>query len=178
MNERKLELNTLTKIFTTAAVSVALILGGSVVANAATGKQPAILPVSYYNKVVNKSFVGNYINKANRVGICGVTTRNTTCSISSGKTAARTVDLAFGASRGLVTGSIGISNASSTTIQVSCNSPKMNPGQYFQAYPLGRRYQYQIAKHIIQLNRDSVVSTSAWLHAFDPYSSGISCGLA
>ena len=77
----------------------------------------------YYTNLVNKTSTSNYVNRSNRLALCNVATSGTTCTISSGKTATRTIDLSFNATRAGVAGTLGISSSTTQTISVSCTSP-------------------------------------------------------
>lgn len=130
-----------------------------------------------YTNLVNKTSTSNYINRSNRLALCNVATSGTTCTISSGKTATRTIDLSFNATRAGVAGTLGISSSTTQTISVSCTSPRMNRGQNFAAHPVGSRYQYQLQSYYWTGYSSQYKGSSGWLYAFNPYANAISCGL-
>ena len=129
-------------------------------------------------KVVSKSLLSsNYTNYSNELARCNAATSGVTCSISQSVSATRTIGLDLGASRGVIATGLSISSASSTSISVTCNSPAMSAGQSFRAYPVGSRYSYKIQKRAVAPGSDTLLATSGTLYAFDPRTSGVTCGV-
>lgn len=135
----------------------------------------------YHDDVVNKGINNrNYINKKQIIGHCITVTAGGYCTISSSLSATRTVSLAFSATRCNVTSQLGISNAVSQTVSVSCTSPRLAKGQRWVAYPVGVRWQYKIHEWVHETGPNGVdynVGTSGWLNAFNPSRTSIACGL-
>lgn len=99
------------------------------------------------------------------------------CQINSTKSATRTVSLSLGVSRSVVTSSLGISNASTQSLSISCSSPTLKSGQIYKAHPRGERHRYKVrARSRMWVSPawiDMGTETSGWLYAFN--SNGIHC---
>ena len=135
----------------------------------------------YRYKVISKSSV-SYVSGSKVIGSCKVTSTGGRCAISSGRTATRTIQVSLGASRSDVSAGLSISSASSVTTTVGCNSPAMRKGQIWKARALGTKYSYRLQKQQAYKPRIGptswrTVGTSGRLTAYNPYRSGISCGL-
>lgn len=91
-------------------------------------------------------------------------------------TATRTVSLAYDASRSAVTSSLGISNATTQSVTVTCTSSALPANTKYTAWPRGVRYRYQIHKWFTDTEGfKGDVGTSGWLYAFDPAQTRITC---
>ncbi|GAA3637511.1 hypothetical protein GCM10022200_21060 [Microbacterium awajiense] len=162
----------LTKAALGIAAGVGLVLGMTT---------PASALVDYSYRVVNASKSTYYTNFGQVVGSCKALTTGTTCTISKGKTATRTIGTSLGYTRSGVAASLNMSSASSVTISVSCTSPVLKAGQTFYAYPVGDRWSYRIKKDTIYsyTNTGTIYKTtteySNYLTAFNPYASSIAC---
>lgn len=157
-----------------ALVIATAVTGGAVDGRVGAGRQAAYPQV--LTSVVNKSIVNGYwTNMGQVIGSCKVGTSGSKCTISSGKSATRTVDLAFGISRGAVTGSLGIKNGSTVSVSTSCSSPPLAAGRVYRAYPIGQKWQYKVKK-ITHLGVGlTQTQTSGLLTAFNPSSTHIYC---
>lgn len=147
--------------------------GGATTADTATPTM--ISNWTFRSTVVNKV---KYINRAGKqiLGRCLIGTRGGTCTISKGKTATRTIEIGGGVTRGMVAGSLGISTATSTTVEVGCTSPALDPGDYWTARPFGTKYVYDVrkSKYFLGVKVDSAIVEEN-LRAFSPYRSQIYC---
>lgn len=124
--------------------------------------------------VINKSSTSNSIG-TQVLASCTVAVAGATCTITSGKSATRTIGLTFGATRSQVAGSLNISAAATQTISVSCTSPALPKGGSWRAKPKGTKFTYKIREltyvdAIIVSQRDS-----ATLTAFSPTANAIYC---
>ena len=165
------------------AIAVAAPVGADVQGESATttvsdsdssSDDPVVMGPEVSRAVVNLSRIStSYVNYAETIGTCHVISAGVTCQISQSSTSTRTVQLALGASRGFVTGKIGISSATSVSVQISCTSPPMQPGQVFRARPYGERYRYKIWRY-----QYGSSTTSGWLYTFNPYQNAFSCGVS
>lgn len=163
-----------TKLVIGSLSGVALAIGISIPASAHTGVQ---------TWVINKTKTATHsANLSQLMASCSVGTSGSTCTISKGKQATRTISLSLGISRSAVASSLGISSASAITVSTSCTSPVLKAGQTWKAYPVGDRWSYRIHKRTTTYtNQGVVVSTkneySPYLAAFNPYSASIHCRL-
>lgn len=135
----------------------------------------------YRYKVISKTST-SYVTGPKVIGSCKVTSTGGSCSISRGKTATRTIQVSLGASRSAVSAGLNISSAASVTTTVSCKSPALRAGQIWKARALGTSYKYRVQKQKAYKPRVGptswrTVGTSSTLKAYNPYRSGISCGL-
>jgi hypothetical protein len=124
--------------------------------------------------VVNKTSQSNVVG-SQVLASCTVAVAGATCTITSGKTATRTIAYTFGATREGVATSLNISAASSVTLSVSCTSPPLSAGGSWRAKPRGTKYTYKIREltyvdAIIVSQRDS-----AYLNAYNPTANAIYC---
>lgn len=127
------------------------------------------------------------ISTANATGdvfaTCKITSQGGTCTITTGKSVTRTIQLSLGASRSDVSAGLSISSATSETTSVACASPALSAGQTWKARAVGTRYAYDLKKQKGSTPRIggtitwSTVETSGRLTAFNPSSTSISCGL-
>lgn len=113
----------------------------------------------------------NQVNKSSVLASCSVGRSGTTCTITKGKTATRTVETGLGFSRKRISASLGISASKSVSINVSCTSPKLKKGQVFRAYPVGTRHYYTLYRYNNKTGSKKVEKKSA----FNPYSNQIHC---
>lgn len=150
--------------------SLALVASGILGSASAAQAAPPGYTVSYY--VVDSSYVSNHVNTGDILSRCYATGGH--CTITAGKSATITISLSLGASRGDVSGGLGISGASTTTITQACTSPVLASGQAWTAYPIGREYTYKI-EELVHAGINVTTTYSGWLHAFSPYSNQIYC---
>lgn len=143
---------------------------------------PASADSAVQTWVINKSKASSVINYSQTMATCRVGSNGSTCTISRGKSATRTITATLGMSRAGVASSLGISSASAVTVSTSCTSPKMRAGQTWSAYPVGDRWSYRIHKRTSRFsNQGRPLSEtneySGYLSAFNPYSASIYCKL-
>lgn len=119
-----------------------------------------------------------YINRNNTLASCTAGVAGATCSITRTSSASVDVQLALSATRGLVTGSLGITNATSIGTSVACNSPAMKAGQRWVAFPRGDRYSYKINQITKVSGKVTGNTTSATLYAFKPRANDVYCTIA
>ncbi|SDZ90089.1 hypothetical protein SAMN02910418_00478 [Bowdeniella nasicola] len=74
-------------------------LGGTAVASATVDISPATNGLILTRHVVNKTSTPNFIDTAKEIGRCQVGTTGGTCTIQSGKTVTRTIQLTTGVTR-------------------------------------------------------------------------------
>ena len=148
----------------TLTVIVASLSGVGVAAASAADPTPNGGAAPAVQSVVNISRSTNVVNFANRLVYCGVGTSGSTCTISSGQSATRSIGLALGVTRGFVAGQISISADSTLSVSVACTSPALLVGQKWSAYPYGTRISYQIR----QIQQFTPTITSGTLYAFNP----------
>ncbi|WP_156761381.1 hypothetical protein [Microbacterium karelineae] len=122
------------------------------------------------------------VDRSRVIGYCKIGTDGGKCTISKGETATRTINVALGASRGLVSGQLGISSSHSQTVTIGCESDPdgMKAGQVWRAYAVGDKFTYKVKKRETRYSNDGrVLSTntsySGLLWAFNPYSNGLFC---
>jgi len=116
--------------------------------------------------------VTDYLSSGPKLGSCIVSSAGGGCTVTSGKTATRTISVELGYTRAGVAGKLGISSAKSTTITVGCSwSTK---GTHY-AYAYGRQYSYRIQEWY-DGPTPKLIETSDVVHAFDPFSNSIYCG--
>ena len=146
-----------------------------------TGPAPSITPriagcgaCAPKYAIVSKSSRSNYVDKTQVLGSCRALSNGTSCSISQLNASTNTVQTSFTVSKGWVTGQLGYSYSATTSISVTCNSPKMKKGQRFVAYPTGTRYSYKIKRTDIV----GATTTSATLYSFKTTKNAIACGVA
>lgn len=125
--------------------------------------------------VVNKSRENKMSHSAKSISSCTIGTTGGSCTISKGKSSARTVQVSLGISRKDVTSALGISNAKTVTVQVSCTSPTMKKGQTWRAYAKGYKWNYKIKRVSINYLGQISRTTSGWKHTFNPSPSDIYC---
>ncbi|MBD8585988.1 hypothetical protein IFT90_15640 [Frigoribacterium sp. CFBP 8766] len=116
-----------------------------------------------------------YINRSNKLGGCTVANTGASCSVTKTTTASVDVQLALSATRGLVTGSLGITNSTTVGTSVACNSPALKAGQSWAAYPIGDRYSYKINQITKVSGKVTSNTTSATLYAFKPRANDVYC---
>jgi len=150
---------------------------------------------SYRYVVINKSAQSNTTGPV--FASCQITSNVGTCTISTGKSITRTIQVSLGASRAEVSVGLSISSAESVTTTVACASPALSAGQTWRGRALGTRFTYKLQKQegihprvgggvtwvtpstprvgggVTWVTRD----TSGQLSAFNPSSTSISCGL-
>jgi hypothetical protein len=136
----------------------------------------ASAPVWYVVDVTGVSKTTDVTRYDMVLGRCGGSTTPITCSISSGRTATRTIGVAFGISAGGVSASLGISSARSVTITSSCSGVTRPPTySYINGYAYGDTYRYTVRQRKYEYGRLTQTQTSVQ-YAFNP--TGIRCALA
>lgn len=153
-----------------ATVAAMIAAGGAAPADAAMPVIPTITKT-----IINKSKQRDYTNRT-IIGGCKVAANGSSCQVSRGLAASRTIDLRYGVSRSFVSTQIGISSGSSVSTTTTCTSPKLKAGQRWVARSMGTRWSYQIRQTTKLAGRVTSTQTSGVLHAFDP-SKMISCSL-
>lgn len=136
------------------------------------------IPVIVYDRftVQNKVKTSNYTNKAQTLADCLVTRAGSHCTIIKQSTASRSIGLALGASRGIVSSSLNISGGTSESVSIQCTSPALPKNGRFRAWPRGDRFTYKVKRETIVSNAVASRSTSATLTAFNPKKNTITCG--
>lgn len=161
--------------------ALSFIIGVLCVAIFTIGNTQAASAASYRYVVINKSSQSNSTGSV--FASCKITSNGGTCTITTGKSVTRTIQVSLGASRGDVSAGLNISSAESVTTTVACASPALKAGQTWKARALGTKYTYNVREEKRSQPRIggpatwSTVQTSGKLTAFNPYSSSISCGL-
>lgn len=159
------------KILAAAAIASLLAVGTATPAHAET-----MVSRSVFNKAVIST---NYHNYSNPLPGCRILTSGGTCTISSGRSATRSISLDLGFSRSFVAGNLNISSSYTVTTSQSCTSPAMAAGTEWRAWPLGQRIRYQLRERTVRLVQGIPVSdtqrTSGFLYAFNP-DGRIACG--
>jgi hypothetical protein len=169
----------LPKIAVLCAAVTALVVGPTLTAAASDPKDVQMIPPAYTRtSVVNKSKSANYTDKSRQISRCTVQTNNSSCGISRGESATRTIGLALGASRSFVASQLSISSAASVSTTVTCMSPKMKKGQSWVAWGQGDRFTYKIKKETLVSGAVLGSTTSGTVSAFNPKASSITCGVA
>jgi hypothetical protein len=141
---------------------------------------PAIIfgPTIEYS-AVNRTTTSNYVNKSEILGHCLVVTAGMTCTITHGSESTRTVEVSIGATRGDVTASLSISNATSVSVSVGCTSPRLAKGAVYHGWALGQHIHYKLKEYAVSFTGSkTLVRTSGYLYAFNPYRNGLACGKA
>ncbi|GAA3526128.1 hypothetical protein AFL01nite_05330 [Aeromicrobium flavum] len=131
-------------------------------------------------KICTKYFLVDWTKKTDvvdwdhRLGVCSAGSDGVKCSITSGRTATRTIATSFGLSNDWVAGELNISSSSSQSVSVGCNTVTLKKGQKLEAYPLGSRHKYRIKKISWWPSR-SETTLSGWKYTYNPYKTGIHC---
>jgi hypothetical protein len=154
-------------------MGVVLPLAAAVPANAVVDPSA---PVWYEVDVTGVTRTSGVVRYDMVLGRCGGNTSPITCTISSGRTATRTIGVSFGISAAGVAATLGISSARSVTITSSC-SGKTQPPTYswVNGYAYGDTYRYTVRQRTYQYGRLTQTLTSVQ-YAFNP--TGIRCALA
>lgn len=139
------------------------------------------VPLHHERSVVSKSVIDrDYTDTNHPIASCELEAPGGRCPVNSPTDAQRTVQVALGISRESVADQLGISSDRSATfngVGSGCTFPKDKSGRMTIA-PRGVRYQYRIQDKVTQLGPDGLsthTTTSAWLNAFDPDTSGFAC---
>jgi hypothetical protein len=166
-------------ILATATTTVVIGLGAApAYADNANSVQPAIaIPVSHKYSLVNHTIAKYWTRKAQLLGSCSAVNVGLTCTIARGKSASRTVQVDFSASRGAITAALGISSAYTVETTVSC-SAHINAGQRWGAWPVGSHHKY-LVKDTATTSFGATTTNvgTTYKYTFNPYASSISCGL-
>jgi WD40 repeat protein len=120
---------------------------------------------------IEKTLVQRDWHPSKAIAECYVGGAGGTCSISKGKTASWSVDVAFGVGAKAIGAEFGWSKSQQVTISVGCTSGYLKGGSVYKAYPVGERYKYKL--QIRQGTR--IKETSQWLWAFTPRDAAIYC---
>lgn len=169
-------MNRMMVALTSTAAAIALSLGAATAAHADTHVGPSTY---HHYSVVNHTIATYWTNKSQLLGSCTAFNVSLTCTIAQGKSATRTVQVDFSATRSDITGALSISSAYSVTTTVSC-SGKINPGQRWGAWPVGSHHRYLVKDSLINAYNGSTISSTTgttYKYTFNPYASSISCGL-
>jgi hypothetical protein len=140
-----------------------------------TDGSPYPPPILTRLTVVYKSAISNQIGT--RVfASCLIQYDGANCTITTGKSVSREVQLAFGMTWAAATSQLGIGRSTSITTTVSCQSPGLPAGTTWKARPVGTKYTYKIRRDTIQAGHVIRTATSGRLTAFNPSASHIACG--
>jgi hypothetical protein len=170
------------RLVASAIALTAALGGGLVVAPVSAAEAPASgtksIPVIVYDRytVINKANTSNYTNKTQTLGDCLVTRAGSRCSILNQTSASRSVGVALGATRGVVSTSLNISSGSSESVSVQCTSPALPKNARYRAWPRGDRFTYRVKKERIVSNAVATTTTSGTLSTFNPRKNTITCG--
>lgn len=133
-------------------------------------------PVWYEVDVIGVSKTTNVTRYDMSLARCGGSPSPISCTISSGKTATRTIGVSFGISAAGVAGTLGISSAKSVTITSSCSGTTRPPTySWITGYAFGDTFTYTVRQRTYQYGRLTQTVNSVQ-HAFNP--TGIRCGLS
>ena len=103
---------------------------------------PARPPYGTTYRETDVSSTPQWIDYTQAIGSCS--SAGGTCTIAKGHTATTTIEVSTGITRGEIAAGLGISASESVTVDVSCSSPVLKPGETWTAYPRGTRYDYAI----------------------------------
>lgn len=166
-------------ILTTATTTVALALGAApaYASNVSTVDPALAIPVTHKYSLVNHTITTFWTRKAQLLGSCSAVNVGLTCTIARGKSASRTVQVDFSATRGSITAALGISSAYTVETTVSC-SAHINAGQRWGAWPVGSHHKYLVKDTATTSFGATTVNVgTTYKYTFNPYASSISCGL-
>jgi len=109
------------------------------------------------------------------IGSCLIRSAGGTCTITSGKSASRDIQLSLGVTRGAVASGLSIGAGGLISTTVACSSPALPANTSWKARKMGTKYSYQVRK---SESAHGVVTTktSGTLTAFNPYATRIACG--
>jgi hypothetical protein len=136
------------------AMTFALV-GGTAVAQPASAAGPVV-------RVLSKNYNVNFNQE---LATCSATP-GFTCTISRSASATRTIDLALGVSRSVVSAGLNISSATTRTVTVTCSATMTETRSRLVAYPAGWQIFYKITSN---------GRTSGTLMAFDPDGISTAC---
>ncbi|MFE2772313.1 hypothetical protein [Microbacterium resistens] len=127
-------------------------------------------------KVIDIHKVRNWTNKSKQLGICKIQAGagGGTCSISNSYTVSASVQTAFGATVGHLTGSLGINASQTVSGTVTWTSGKAPAGTTYKAWAVGNRATYKVEKWTgfrtagMKETTWKLESTSGTLSAFEP----------
>ncbi|TFV86151.1 hypothetical protein [Blastococcus sp. CT_GayMR16] len=158
------------RIAVAVAMGVVLPLVAAAPANAVVDPSA---PVWYETSVTGVTRTSNVIRYDMRLGRCGGSPSPTSCTITSGKIATRTIGVTFGISVGAVAATLGISSARSVTITAGCTGSTRPPTYpWVSGYAFGDTYRYTIQQRTYQYGRLTQTANSVQ-YAFNP--TGIRC---
>lgn len=133
-----------------------------------------------HHEVVNVRKFPNKKDTSRPIASCEILRNGSTCTISKGATATRTVQVDFGVDYKWVSSKIGVSASKSQTVSVGCVSPPMKKGQIYRAWAVGDWREYRIHQWYSDNGPDGDPhfgdKYSKWLYSFSPYPSAIACG--
>ena len=141
-----------------------------------TDGSPYPPPILTRLTIVNKGSIGGQIG-AKVFASCVIRTSGGICKITKGKAVSREVELTFGMTWAAATAQLGMGGSRTITTTVSCQSPALAAGSTWKAWPIGRKYFYNIRRETIQAGHVLRTETSPRLTAFSPSASHIACGL-
>lgn len=126
--------------------------------------------------VTRGSTVRNQILFSKLIGSCLIGLSGSTCTVTKGKDATRSIDLSLGITRGAVASGLGIGSSNSVSVSVGCTSPALPQGTQYKAYAMGTQYYYKVNRwYVDDFGRTSNRTTSGTLLAEDPYQTQIYC---
>jgi hypothetical protein len=123
-------------------------------------------------EVMSTAKATNHVDWGQTLGSCTALSNGITCTVTKLRSSTNTVQTKFSVSKGWVTGELGYSYAGTTSMSVSCTSPKLKKNQTFSAYPKGTMYYYKIKKTF-----GGKVTTSDLLHSYNTARNQIACSV-
>ena len=163
-------------LFKPVAVALATAALSAAVQLVPTDGTPYPPPILTRLTLVNKTSVGDQIGPK-LFASCVIRSDGGICIISRGKTVSREVQLTFGMTWAAAAGQLGMGGSRSIATTVSCESPALPAGSRWKAWPIGRKYFYNIRRDTIQAGHVLRTELSPRLTAFNPSASHIACGL-
>jgi len=121
-------------------------------------------PIIPSYSLINISRYTSQVNFGQRLTYCGTGTSGTTCTISATYSATRSIGLDLGVTRSVVAAGLSISSAFSSSVSIGCQSPLLQVGQKWAAYPYGTLLYYNVKKSITYTQP----TTSVRLTPFSP----------
>jgi hypothetical protein len=150
-------------------------LGASEQASAVPCGAPCAPPVTTYTVVSLNTYPNTTLLHLGRVGSCS--NPGGKCTLSITNSVSTTVEASFGLSHSWVSGHIGVSLSSSSSVGVTAVSPrKLTANEQFRAYANGVQKQYRIKKTVSSYY-GTTTETSGWLYAYEPYRNSFDFGI-
>jgi hypothetical protein len=138
---------------------------------------PSKVPVGHYciiavsrisqDSLTDLATYPKHENPGDPVGVCYASV-GSTCSITVGESLTTTVATSLGFSKKLVAASMSFSLSRTSTISVSCSSPKLKKNQKYIAWRLGVTKLYRVSQNVSHVG-GAKRTTSKRLLAWQPY---------